>query len=106
MRMLVTVEFVDAGSETGTHDVLVVNRNAEFTESGDVGLSLAEGKQILNFVQHEFITAQAAEITERARICPRCGSRLVLKDVERRRVHTLFGRIALEARRWVSCGCN
>jgi hypothetical protein len=106
MRMLVTVEFVDAGTKTGTRDVLVVNRNPEFAESGDIGLSLDEGKQILNFIQQEFITAQAAEITERARICPRFGSRLVLKDVERRRVHTLFGRIALGARRWVSRGCS
>jgi hypothetical protein len=41
-------------------------RNAEFAESRDVGLWPDEGKQVLNFIQHEFITAQAAEITERA----------------------------------------
>jgi hypothetical protein len=60
--MLVTVEFVDTGTKTGIRDVLVVNRNPEFAESRDIGLSLDEGKQILNFIQQDFITAQAAEI--------------------------------------------
>jgi len=91
--MLVTVEFADAGNKTSTHNVLVVNRDAAFTESGDIGLSLDEGKHLLKYIQQEFVNVQAAEIPERARTCPRCGGRLAVKDVERRLVHTLFGRI-------------
>lgn len=106
MRMLVTVEFVNAGNKTGTHDVLVVNRDAAFTESGDIDLSLDEGKRLFKYIQQEFVNAQAAEIPKRARTCPRCRGRLAVKDVERRLVHALFGRISLGARRWVPCGCD
>jgi len=38
-----------------------------------------------------FVEAQAAEIVELARTCPRCGGRLGIKDWVLRRVHTLFG---------------
>ena len=106
MRMLMTLEFADAGVKTGTHRVFVLQRNAGLTEPGDIGLTLAEGRQLLECVQHEFVAAQAEEIVARARTCPRCGRRLAMKDIERRRVHTLFGRVALCATRWVSCDCD
>ena len=91
MRMVVTVEFADAGTRTGKHRVLAVTRNVSYASSGDIGLSLAEAKNMLEYVQQEFVTAQAEELIERARVCVRCGRRLATKDVERRRVHTLFG---------------
>ena len=61
---------------------------------------------MLEYVQQEFVTAQAEELIERARVCVRCGRRLATKDVERRRVHTLFGRISLSATRLLSGGCG
>jgi hypothetical protein len=106
MRMVVTVEFADAGIRTGKHRVLAVTRNAGHAASGDIGLTLAEAKNMLEYVQQEFVTAQAEELVERARVCPRCGRRLAIKDVERRRVHTLFGRISLSATRLLSCSCG
>lgn len=106
MRMLMTLEFADAGVKTGSQRVFVLQRNAGLTEPGDIGLTLAEGKQLLECVQHELVAAQAEEIVARARICTRCGRRLAMKDIERRRVHTLFGRVALSATRWLSRGCD
>jgi hypothetical protein len=106
MRMLMTLGFADAGLKTGTHRVFSLQRNSGLTKPGDIGPSLAEGRQLLECVQHEFVAAQAEEIVTRARTCPRCGRRLPIKDGERRRVHTLFGHFALSATRWVSCGCD
>src|SRR5271166_4532101 len=90
MRMLVTVEFADAGKKTGTHRILVVGGCRNTTALGDIGMTLEEAKTLLSALQWEFITAQAAEVTELAR----------------RGVRTLFGRVFLESPRLVSCSCD
>ncbi len=106
MRMLVTVEFADAGVKTGTHRVLVVGGCSDLAAPGDIGISLEEAKALLSALQWEFVAAQAAEITECARQCERCGARLNIKDWARRSVHTLFGRVLLQSPRLVSCPCE
>jgi hypothetical protein len=105
--MLVTVEFADAGVKTGTHRVLVVGGCSDMAAPADIGMSLEEeAKTLLSALQWEFVAAQAAEITERARQCKRCGARLNIKDWARRSVHTLFGRVLLRSPRLVSCPCE
>jgi hypothetical protein len=74
--MLVTLEFADAGVKTGSHRACGLQRNAGLTEPDDIGLPLAEGKQLLECVRYEFVAAQTEEIVARARTCPRCGRRL------------------------------
>jgi hypothetical protein len=44
MRMLVSVEFADAGTKSGTHRVLIIGRGPESPAAGDIGLSLEEAK--------------------------------------------------------------
>ena len=44
MRMLVSVEFADAGTKTGTHRALVVDGCSDATAAGDIGISLEEAK--------------------------------------------------------------
>jgi len=106
MRMLVTVEFIDASVHTGPHPLVVVGREPNQASPGDIGLTLEEAKHLLNCVQCEFVVAQAEGLVERSRTCARCGRNLPMKDVERRRIHTLFGRIALSATRLKSCTCD
>jgi hypothetical protein len=52
--MLVTVEFADAGTKSGTHRVLVIGRGAEDQQAGDIGLSLEEAKTLISSIQDEF----------------------------------------------------
>jgi len=104
--MLVSVEFADAGTKTGSHRVLVVGGCSDATAPGDIGISLEEAKTLLNALQWEYVAAQAAEITEKARRCERCGGRLQIKDWSRRKVHTLFGRVFVQAPRMISCCCT
>jgi hypothetical protein len=47
VRMLVSVEFADAGTKTGTHRVLVVGGCSDATAAGDIGISLEEAKTLL-----------------------------------------------------------
>jgi hypothetical protein len=42
--MLVTLEFTDAGSKSGTHRVLMMGLSTDSLQAGDVGLSLEEAK--------------------------------------------------------------
>jgi hypothetical protein len=106
MRMLVTVEFADAGAMTGVHKVLMVGGCSDSTTPGDIGMSLEEAKALLSAIQWEFIAAQAAEIIEQSRVCQACGSRLSIKDWKRRSVHTLFGHVLLQSPRLISCPCS
>ena len=39
MRMLVTLEFADAGTKSGTHQVLIIGRGTDNLQAGDIGLS-------------------------------------------------------------------
>jgi hypothetical protein len=65
--MLVSVGFADAGTKTGTHRVLGVGDCSDATASGDIGINLKEAEALLNLLQWEYVTAQAADITEKAR---------------------------------------
>jgi hypothetical protein len=105
MRMLITLEFADAGAMTGIHKVLVVGGSSDLTAPGDIGMSLEEAKALLMAIQWEFVAAQAAEIVENARSC-KCGSRLNIKDWKRRGVQTLFGHVLLQSPRLISCACS
>jgi hypothetical protein len=51
MRMLVSVEFADAGTMTGKHTVLVVGGCSDPTAPGDIGISLEEAKTLLSALQ-------------------------------------------------------
>jgi hypothetical protein len=51
MRVLLTVEFADAGEKTGTHRVLVVGGCRDATAPGDIGMTLEEAKTALSALQ-------------------------------------------------------
>jgi hypothetical protein len=103
--MLVSVEFADAGTKSGTHHVLIIGRGSEGLEAGDIGLSLEEAKTLISAIESESVSAQSAEIVEARRQCS-CGGKLAIKDWELRRIHTTFGRVYLPSPRVMSCICN
>ena len=105
MRMLVTLEFADAGTKSGTHRVLIIGRAADNLQAGDIGLSLDEAKTLMTAIQEEFVSAQAAEIVDKRRQCG-CGKKLNIKDWKLRRIHTALGRVYLPSPRLISCACG
>jgi hypothetical protein len=105
MRMLVTLEFADAGTKSGSHRVLIIGRGSEDPQTGDIGLSLEEAKTLISSIQDEFVAAQAAEIVEARRRCG-CGKKLSIKDWKLRRIHTAYGRVYLPSPRMMSCTCD
>jgi hypothetical protein len=105
MRMLVTLEFADAGSRSGTHRVRMMGRGTDNLQAGDIGLSLDEAKALISAIQDEFVSAQAAEIVDKRRYCG-CGKKLNIKDWKLRRIHTALGRVYLPSPRLISCTCD
>ena len=62
MRMLVSVEFADAGTKSGTHRVLIIGRGPESPAAGDIGMSLAEAKPLISASESKFVSARS-EVT-------------------------------------------
>jgi hypothetical protein len=102
MRMLVTLDFADAGTKSGSHRVLIIGRGAEDQQAGNIGLSFEEANTLIGSIQDEFVAAQAAEIVETRRRCG-CGKKLSIKDWKLSRIHTAFGRVYLPSPRVMSC---
>jgi hypothetical protein len=61
MRMLVSVEFADAGTMTGKHTVLVVGGCSDTTAPGDIGISLEEAKTLLSALQWLSISVDSVQ---------------------------------------------
>ncbi|MNT35966.1 hypothetical protein D3C72_1720200 [compost metagenome] len=71
-----------------------------------VGLSLADGKEVLHWLQQTVVAAQSEEIYALRRVRSRCGRWLALKDYRMRKVDTVFGRVAFRSARIVSYPCE
>jgi hypothetical protein len=66
MRMLVSVEFADAGKKLGTHRVLIVGPGPEGPTSGDIGLSLEEAKTLISDVGGHRLTSVPNPVRHRS----------------------------------------
>ena len=75
--------------------------------AGDVGLQIADGKQLLSRLQELVVGAQLRRHCEEKRSCPVCHRRRNVKDHRRRRLYTVFGRLNVSAPRFDACqGCG
>jgi hypothetical protein len=71
-----------------------------------LGLSLAEGKAILNGVQDFVASQQISEDLQRRRSCPNCGQRHHSQAAGTSTVETVFGPVAVPNPRWERCSCQ
>jgi hypothetical protein len=104
MRWRVMLELV---GEDGTVSVRELGGGAPVAEYAPqtIGLTLAEGKQILAETQRHLVQAQTEDHCRRRRVCQRCQARRPLKDVRSRRLVSLFGTVAVKAPRFKPCQC-
>ena len=104
MRWRVMLELV---GEDGTVSVRELSGGAPVAEYAPrtIGLTLAEGKQILAATQRHLVQAQTEDHCRRRRVCQRCQARRPLKDVRSRRLVSLFGTVAVKAPRFKPCQC-
>jgi hypothetical protein len=106
MEIVVRVELITGWGNVNTIEVGRIERPSQTLDPESVGLSLADGKQLLHNLQQAVIPAQADEICGLRRICRRCHRWTALKDYRRRKVDAVFGTVSFRSPRIVSCACE
>ena len=92
------------GQEVETVDVSVLAKT--FDRMEDIGLTLAESKQILKDLQQHIVRRQAEAFVDSRSGCGDCNRRLGSKGSHDISFRTLFGTVGLKSPRFRRCGCR
>lgn len=71
-----------------------------------LGLSLAEGKAILQDIQQFVVECQASSFVASHKHCPACGQPRPSKGYSALAMRTVFGKVTLKSERLHHCGCQ
>src|SRR5689334_12910780 len=101
------LRLVESGADgsSGSIDVLEIERPGDLGDLADLGLTHAEGKQLLARVQQAVVAAQSRDHAARRPACRTCGSACQVKDYRPRRIATLFGPVTVRLPRFRCAGC-
>src|SRR5277367_5092373 len=94
--------------ETGETTEVEVARLERDEQAGlaDLGLRLAEAKQITAAIQAEIVPAQVMDAGEHRRTCVACEGELASKGHYTATFRSLFGDVPLRIRRLLTCPCQ
>jgi hypothetical protein len=107
MRCTIVLEFDNGdGSVVKRVEVMRLHRPIDDQTPGDVGLSLSEGKSLLNCVQQEFVVEQIERFCASHRSCVDCGVQRRLHDNHCSELKTALGKVYYCRERWKACNCG
>jgi hypothetical protein len=105
MKLIIEARFEDSDGQAGP--AIVVGEMQRLDGNiNDLGLTLAEGRNLLGQVQFRLVSQQVQHWLEQHSGCHRCGQALAHKDTRSVIVRTVFGKIAVPSPRWWSCRCG
>ena len=81
-------------------DIMEISRPDGLGDIGNLGLTLAEAKQLLAAVQREVAAAQAGAHAARRPVCPCRAGVCHVKDHREHAVATLFGQVTMKLPRF------
>src|SRR3954471_10545516 len=87
-------------------DVMAIDRLSDLSDIADLGLTLAQGKQLVALVQQEIVTAQSRDHAVRRPLCRSCGAACQVKDYRPHQIATVFGQVTLRLPRFRCAGCG
>ena len=93
----------DERTET-IHEVAVLEKDCQGIEQ--LGLTLAEGKQLLTQLQRHVVARQASIFVTTRSHCTACGTPLQRKEQTTRVLRILFGTVLLTSPRLYHCRCQ
>jgi hypothetical protein len=99
------VETGTGGAAQGV-DVIEINRPGDLSDVTNLGLALAEAKQLLARVQQVMAAAQVQNHAAWRPDCSTCGGRCHIKDWRLHEVATLFGKVTARLPRFRCAGCG
>jgi hypothetical protein len=94
----------DDGRTDTSHEVAVLEKDCQRIEQ--LGLTLAEAKQLLTRLQQYMVAYQATAFVTTRSHCQACGARLQRKEQTTRVLRTLFGTVRLTSPRLYPCRCQ
>jgi hypothetical protein len=106
MQFVVWVETVIAGRSVAVRRAAVVDRQCLANVPAELGLTLQEGRAILSGMEQEVVQSQVDLQSGAASVCEHCQDRLRIKDIKKRRLDTVFGRVTVSCRRFIRCTCR
>jgi hypothetical protein len=106
MKWRVMVELIGGKGTAQLHEVSAGGCATMEYSPETVGLTIAEGKEVLAGLQRHLVKARTAEHGRSRRDCARCGAQRPLKDTRRRRLTSLFGVVEVHAPRFGPCRCG
>jgi len=92
--------------QSRSSDVMEISRPDGLDDIANLGLTLAEAKQLLARVQQEIVAAQTDSHATLRPDCRACGGRCHVKDWRLRRIATLFGEVKVRLPRFLCAGCG
>src|SRR5690349_22552425 len=102
------LRLVESGADGSSDsvDVLEIERPGDLGDLADLGLTHAEGKQLLTRVQQAVVAAQSRDHAARRPACRTCGAACQLKDYRPRRIATVSGPVTVRLPRFRCAGCD
>src|SRR5580700_524252 len=106
MEFVVWVETRLAGKTLAVQEVAKLDRCADGIVPEEIGLTLREGKDVLKQMQRNIVQTQIQVQGAAWSCCRHCGGTQLVKDIRRRQIRTVFGKIAVACRRHIRCTCR
>jgi len=104
MRMKVQVVIESDGETEVVQEIATLNRGRLQPE--ELGLTLAEAKDLLHGLQQTMVSQQIVELIEDNIRCSSCGKPRSRKGKHEIVYRTLFGKLKLESPRYYECRCE
>jgi hypothetical protein len=106
MEWVVKLEAKSGWGEVETIEVGRLQRRVVGLTGEEVGLTLAEGKNLLGELARLILQTQMEEFTTCARVCRDCLKLRRMRDRRTRKIQTLFGTVTVDAPRISVCSCR
>jgi hypothetical protein len=103
LRLQLLIES-DTGEIVTTEELTQLERHS--LQPQDIGLTLADAKQILASLQRVLVQEQAAEFVKQQSRCADCDRPLTQKGQHQIVFRTVFGTVRLPSPRLYSCSCQ
>ena len=106
MKIVVRVELTTDWGDISEQEVHRIERPGHLLRRENVGLSIGDGKRVLERLQRAVLVSQTHEFCALHRVCSRCHRLTPIKDYQQRKVDTVFGSVAVRCPRIISCPCE
>lgn len=102
MEWTVTIEGPDEYGEIRRAQ-LQIEKGFERLTSGEIGLSIDDGKRIMAALQEFVVRQELAAYALARRVCPSCERLLPVKDYTMQKIRTVFGTVEVKNPGWMVC---